>query len=526
MKQDTLAGKLGLIDEVRDIKMEEEAIKDLREAEMPTQSVQELSFNTNEVEANARESMDFLAALAMPLIFEYFFPPVFLAVWNWLRSYAHQERKFPQLALGLPRGFGKTTVIKLFVLYCVLFTKKSFILVICENLDKAKGIVADVCDMLNEPNIKKLFGDWQVGMEKDTQEMKKFGFRGRNIIIKAAGSGTGIRGINEKNLRPDVMIFDDIQSKEESESPVVSAALMQWMLSTAMKAKSPKGCMFLFIANMYPTKGSLLRKLKLNHTWTKFIAGGILENGTSLWEDLQPIEQLMAEFENDLAAGHPEVFYSEVLNDENASANNLLDLSKIPDYPFQDDDPAVGKFIVIDPATDKDKADEVSIGGFEVHDALPCLMRLKSEIMSPGNTIRNALTMCLEMGARLIVIEANGYQYTLKYWFEFICQQLGITGIECVDIYSGTYSKNSRILKMLRAYGAGEILTHGDVRSQVHAQIAGFNPMKTNNTDGILDLLTYAPRVVETYGEYIQSQIIVSQQEWQTIEIPAFNSPF
>ena len=64
-----------------------------------------------------------------------------------------------------------------------------------------------------------------------------------------------------------------------------------------MKAKSPEGCMFLFVANMYPTKTSILRKLKSNPTWVKFIAGGILADGTSLWEDLQPIQQLLSEFE-------------------------------------------------------------------------------------------------------------------------------------------------------------------------------------------------------------------------------------
>src|ERR1700744_5571513 len=234
--------------------------------EMELPPVEDATYNSQEVIENAKHSLDFLAALALPLIFKYFFPQVFLTVWEWLKSYAHQSRVFPQLALGLPRGFGKTTVIKLFVLYCILFTKKQFILIISETEGKAKGILADVCDMLEEPNIKKLFGDWKIGGEIDRQDLKKFGFRGRNIILKAVGAGTGIRGINEKHLRPDVMIFDDIQSREDSESPVLSQALMTWLLSTAMKAKSPKGCMFLFIANMYPTKGSLLRKLKANKT--------------------------------------------------------------------------------------------------------------------------------------------------------------------------------------------------------------------------------------------------------------------
>ena len=140
------------------------------------------------------------------------------------------------------------------------------------------------------------------------------------------------------------------------------------MVGTAMKAKSPHGCMFLFLANMYPTKWSILRRLKNNPNWVKFIAGAILADGTSLWEDLFPIKQLYKEFENDLAMGKPEIFYSEVLNDENAAANNLINLSALPDRPNEEGDIPAGKFIIIDPATDKHNEEAVSIGYFEVHE--------------------------------------------------------------------------------------------------------------------------------------------------------------
>lgn len=289
--------------------------------------VAESQFHTQEVITAARESLDFLAALAMPTIFAFGFPPVFQSVWQWLLTYTLKTRDFSQLALGLPRGFGKTTLIKIYVLYCILFTQKKFILIISSTATLAENIVADVVDMLNEPNVQKVFGDWRLGLEKDTQQIKKFGFRGRNIILAGLGAGTSLRGLNIKNQRPDVMIFEDIQTREQADSQILSENLEKWMVGTAMKAKSPHGCTFIFVGNMYPTKFSILRKLKYNDTWVKFIAGGILADGSSLWEDLQPIAQLTKEFENDLAMGRPEIFFSEVLNDENASSNNLIDLS-------------------------------------------------------------------------------------------------------------------------------------------------------------------------------------------------------
>jgi hypothetical protein len=315
------------------------------------------------------------------------------------------------------------------------------------------------------------------------------------------------------------MLFDDIQTREAADSQIQSEALERWMFGTAMKAKSPHGCTYIFIGNMYPTKWSILRRLKKNPTWIKFIVGGILSDGTSLWEDLHPVAQLMEEFEADLAAGHPEIFFAEVLNDENASANNLIDLSKLPTPPFDWDEPIAGSFVVIDPATDKPGADAVSVGYCEVRNAYPALIAVTEGSMSPGETIRVALKYCFQYGCTLVAVEANAYQYTFKYWFDFICQQQGIEGIHCVDVYSGSFSKNSRILAMFKSLLAGELFFHDNTKAAVSSQIVHFNPLRRDNTDGVLDLLTYMPRVMELYPEFVSYSNVLLSQEASAYEV-------
>lgn len=492
----------------------------------PSEPTQEITASTEDIHNAARDSLDFLAGLVMPTVYQYAFPPVFISVWQWLTTYIHKHRDFSQLALGLPRGFGKTMVIKLYIIYCVLFTSKQFILVLCETTAKAKNIIADVADALDEANIKAVFGDWRIGMETDTQELKKFGFRGRNIILMGAGVESGIRGITIKNARPDVMIFDDIQSRSCAESQVQSDSLEREMYGTAMKAKSPHGCLYIFIANMYPTKWSLLRRLKSNPNWIKFIVGGILADGTSLWEELQPIEQLKREFQNDLLSGRPEIFYAEVLNDENASANNLIDLSVLPPLPFSEGDIPAGNFVIIDPSNNKATSDDVAVGYGEVFDGYPVLQEVISGKLSPGDTIREALRFCLTHNCRLVAIESVAYQASLCYWFEFITNQMGIIGIEAVEIYPGGTSKNSRILKALKSYAAGELFVGPKAKPLVHNEIAQFNPLKTDNTDNILDLVQYMPKVLEHYGEFIVNCSIIGTQDIGATYVPNFNSPF
>lgn len=508
------------------LEAEMQVSKEIAEAQAEVAATQEASFDASQVHKLAKESLDFLGAMAAPLVFRFCFPPVFIAVWNWLIDFVSKPRTFPQLALGLPRGFGKTTVIKLFVLYCILFTNKKFILVISHTAGLAENIIHDIAAFLDEPNIKKIFGDWTLGRTKDTQDEKHFGFRGRNIVLKGIGAGSSLRGINVNNQRPDIMIFEDIQSREDADSEKISNDLMTWMLGTAMKAKSPDGCMFLFIANMYPTKWSLLRQLKSNPKWVKFIAGGILADGTSLWEELQPIEQLLNEFENDLEAGKPEIFYSEVLNDENAAANNLINFSKVPKCEIAENEPYAGNFVIIDPSGMKRKSDDTAIGYFEVHTEKPVLLQVTNDKLSPADTIRQALKYCLTYNCRLVAIESVAYQATLAYWFGFICQQLGITGIQCVEVYPGGFSKIARILAMFKLYQSGDILVNGPIRAKVHAQMTSFNPLKDNNQDDILDLLVYAPKVLEAFPEFVVSNGLVVNQELGALEVIEDNSCF
>lgn len=486
--------------------------------------IQEAGFDTSEAAALAKADLNFLAALAMPTVFTYYWPALFLACWNnFLVPCLHRVRDFSRLALCLPRGFGKSTFVKLLVLYSILFTDKKFILILAETATKAQAIISDIIDMLDEPNIKRVFGDWRLGIETNNAEVKKFGFRGRNIIIAGLGSGGSVRGLNMKNARPDLMVFDDVQSREDADSEIVSKGLMRWMVGTAMKAKSPKGCTYLFVANMYPTPHSIMRKLLKDPTWTKFKTGGIVVNKNtgkleSIWEALQPMEQLLKEYKGDEASGHPEIFQAEVLNDENASVNPYVDFEKLLYLPYEDDEVHQGSFIVIDPATDKANADAVSVGYFEIFDGKPVAREIAEDRMSPMTTIRTAIDMAMRNNCRAIFVEGVAYQSTLKFWANFICRQAGIEGLQWLEIYPKGGSKNARILTMFKSLMAGEQYIHPTVRDKVFAQIRNFNALRTDNVDGILDLLTYAPRIIAEFQQFLESGTIIQQQEYDSLE--------
>jgi len=458
------------------------------------------SYNQVDVETVAEQDINMLGGLAMPLVFKYLFPPVLVGVWALLCREVKLVRKFVQVAIGIPRGHAKTTVIKLFILYCILFTTKKFILIVGRTGPMAENMIADVIVMLDEPNIVHTFGSWRVDVITDRNELKKFTFRGRSIVLAAVGAKGSVRGFLINNERPDVIIFDDIQDADDANSEVISTAIETWMIGTAMKTKSPFGCLTVYIGNMFPSKFSILRKLKENKTWIKFISGAILEDGKALWEELRPLESLIQEFENDTEAGRPEIFLSEVMNDTDSIVTCNVDITKIKPWPYKEFELPQGKVIIIDPASGQRGSDPCSIGYFEVFDGIPGMRSLEEGNFSPGETILRTLLMCLRTGTKLVVCESNAYQRTFLYWFERTCEELGITGINFAPIYSTQVSKGARITEMLRSLTANEIPIHPEVRGRVLKQVTEWKPLSKHNNDGILDLLCYAPRAVHEFG--------------------------
>lgn len=452
----------------------------------------------------AEQDLNFLAGLCFAEHMQFLFPLMFIKIWEFLKSKVHVPRSFPKLAIGIPRGFAKTTLMKLWCVYVILFTTKRCIIIVSSIDDHAANIIRDVCEMLTHPNIISLFGKWDINRTRNQNLCKIFTFRGREIVLGGVGSKGTIRGLNIGNVRPDVMIFEDYQNKKDSENEELSESLYEEMIGTFMYSQSPFGCMFIFVANMYPTPGSILKKLKKNKNWTSIIVGAILEDGTSLWEDLQPIKQLLAEYVEALDAGKPQVFLAEKLNDENAGIKAGIDITKIPKFPFDIDELPQARGIVIDPALDNPNSDYNGIGLVGIFDGKPCLEKVQLGKYSPLELIKEALKMAFNNSTRLITVENAQYQASLLFWFTKVCADNGIQGFTFLPLNYGSGSKNGKIAAALKELVAKEVYIKDEVRSFVINEIIKWNPLKGKNQDTVLDLLTSCKRMIEQHENSMQ----------------------
>jgi len=464
----------------------------------------DVSSDRASISALAQSNLDFLASLILTEIYEYGYPPLFHAIWNLICTEALEKKGKPKYALGIPRGFSKTVVLKLYVTWLILFSDRRFILVVCNTAKLAENFLSDVTDMLNNTNIRNIFGSWNASCDQDTLAFKKFSFRGRDIVLAALGAGSSLRGLNLKFVRPDVVIMDDMQNRDEAANPEVAKQLKIWMLGTLMKACHPHRCIFIFVGNMYPFEGSILRQLKHSPEWVSFITGAILADGNSLWPEHRSLDDLLGELRSDTEMGHPEIFFSEVMNDEDSGTVSGIDVSKIPSCPDHlDHVVAQGGCIIIDPSLGKKKGDDLGIGAFLIYDGIPVMREVVSKKLDPGQTIQQATFMAVKYNMQLIICEGGAYQATLIFWFNQVYEQLGVTGINVGEITTGGMQKNARIRDGLKLLLSGKILLHKSVRSAVVYQITQWNPLKTNNKDEILDLIAYIYKAMEIYPDWM-----------------------
>src|SRR5437899_4247355 len=144
---------------------------------------------SQEAFALARDDINFLGGLAIPEIFTFLFPPLYHSIFALLKQKLALARDFSKIAIGIPRGFAKTTFMKLVVLWIILFSSKKFILVVSSTATLAENWISDVASMLDERNIIQILGNWRMNMIRNTHKVSIFNLRGRVIVIASLGDG-------------------------------------------------------------------------------------------------------------------------------------------------------------------------------------------------------------------------------------------------------------------------------------------------------------------------------------------------
>ncbi len=483
-----------------------------------------------EIAEYIRDDLDFLSSILLPEIETYPFPPFYKQAWAYILQNLHSlsTEEIFRFALGLPRANCKTTFLKILVCYLIIHDYDlNFILIVCATELLAENFLEDVDDMLSSDILSQVYGSWQAGKGTNNKKVKRCTWQNRKLLLVAIGAQTSLRGLNLGNRRPQLIICDDVQTKENDESPAERAALLRWLTGTLFKARAKveKAAIF-YIGNMYSTDCILYKFSKIPN-WVSLITGSILADGSVLWPALNTLEELLEEYSHDAALGEGATWFAEVQNDPIGASVGLLDMGDAvplylePEPNYYDVYPT--RFITIDPAGRKKESDDNVIATHCLLDKEKlATLEITNGKFDPSQVIDEAISQALRHRAGIIFVESVAYQATLAFWMEEKLKEVNLD-ITVIPLPTGVAAKYQRIKAWVKQFvGKKWELARREDYNKLTFQLYAYKTDRSDNVDDILDVQAQA--VLALNKHYLE--IIRSIPLGQDIETDDFaNTP-
>jgi len=140
-------------------------------------------------------------------------------------------------AVAAPRAHAKSTVVSLiFVLYCICRKLRRFILLVSDTEPQAILFLAAIKEELeSNESIREDYGDL-IGEKKWAE---KDIITSTGIRVSSRGAGSSLRGLRQRQYRPDLIICDDIENDESVGSDEQREKLKEWFFSALMNLGGP-----------------------------------------------------------------------------------------------------------------------------------------------------------------------------------------------------------------------------------------------------------------------------------------------
>jgi len=309
--------------------------------------------------AAKRDARVYLCERSFALFAMYYFAEFFtyaVPAFQWAMYEALDEfvkGRFRFLLWVLFRESAKSTIAKIYVVYCVAYRKKRFIN--WDSYDKANSEAAlfDIATWLQTNH--RLVADFGQLFYEDRKakdpSMKRIGefITTNRVKVKAYSTQEGTRGRIFDRFRPDLYVVDDFETAKTIESVPVTAKIVKHI--DELKSGLSVDGQILFLANYISEVGTvagMLEEAKENPaSWRthfvpvekdgviawpdKYVAtiaeAAVLNEGRPPKERVVPLDQLR----KDLNASGRKVYESEMLNNPEAAGEPFFKREKV-DY--------------------------------------------------------------------------------------------------------------------------------------------------------------------------------------------------
>ena len=201
----------------------------------------------------------------------------------------HFDNLHNKFVRAAPRGHGKSRIISVvFPIWLIVYGYRKNILIISDTFEQAKEFIQTIKDELEDnERLKKDFGllkgDKTWASDKIVTKNK--------IQVFAKSSGQSLRGSSYNNIRPEVVILDDLENDEAVETENQRKKLYDWFMKVLMPIGNPR-TVFLYVGSVLHYEALLYKVLtepKFNN-WNRAIYKAVYsfsENPRwAVWEEI------------------------------------------------------------------------------------------------------------------------------------------------------------------------------------------------------------------------------------------------
>ena len=288
--------------------------------------------------------------------------------------------KHPKVAIAAPRRHAKSTAITLaYVLACVLFRNRSYVLIISDTITQATQFLGDIKrELFDNEKLRSLFNI--NGYEKDTEDDVIINCGdGHQFRISAKGSEQKMRGLKWKNKRPDLIVGDDLENDEIVLNKDRREKFKRWFYGALVPSLSSNGVIRIvgtilhedsLLSNLMPSvwnADTVVEPLKIYSTnrrasWRAFKYRAHTDDYTKvLWPQKYSVEWFKRERQDFLDRGISDVYSQEYLNEPIDDSVSYFKKNDFVPLTQEDKKKTLNYYIAADLAISKDETADYSV---------------------------------------------------------------------------------------------------------------------------------------------------------------------
>jgi len=251
------------------------------------------------------------------------FPEVFYAPFSLLHKAIFKliDEGHKKIAIAAPRGIGKTSIARTVANRAILFRLANFVVYLSNSATSAEMQTENMKrDLLTNQQVRGMFGNIKDAIGKDVLMDESFSKSSwtayGNTLILPRGAGQQVRGLNWSNFRPDLVIIDDLENKDEIQNPDNRKKLKSWFYADLMKTEgrySLEGTTFIYIDTI-KHEDALLVELIESPEWATVQLSICDDNYKSLDPNYMTDEEIAIEVAEHRRLGTLDEFYMERMN--------------------------------------------------------------------------------------------------------------------------------------------------------------------------------------------------------------------